>query len=164
MSVGNFDTYMDLKLLERSEKMEMTLIEVRGDKKKHFFFFTWSTTEALRLLKQQKKLDAPRHTAYDWFKREEGAARKWLKEPQLVQEEKVRHLKVLNDEHTSISCFRDATINEAMKSLTSQFKSLKISKTVVHDFMVNDCALIIKNGRFENKEILLHTSSNEQKI
>ncbi|KAI8368771.1 hypothetical protein BD560DRAFT_371154, partial [Blakeslea trispora] len=73
------------------------------------------------------------------------------------EKKKVGRPKILNEEHKGFLLQKysedpRATVNEAMESLASQFEGLKIAKTAVHDFMVNDCALTIKKAHFEPKE------------
>lgn len=75
------------------------------------------------------------------------------------QEEKsIERSKVLNDERKQylLQKYNEdlrATVNEEMEGLTSQFGGLKIAKTAIHNFTVNECALTIKKACFEPKQI-----------
>ena len=59
--------------------------------------------------------------------------------------------KVLNDkyEHFLFQRYSEnsrATTNKEIEEFTNQFKGRRIPKTVVQDFMVNDCTLTIKKA------------------
>ncbi|KAI8384130.1 hypothetical protein BD560DRAFT_364333 [Blakeslea trispora] len=172
--VTNYDTYMDLKPPERLEKMKIVKAEIVADqghsqrkytrysdeKKERFFHLVY--VKGYTVPEAAKELDVPKRTAHYWFKKEEDAAQKRIEQPELAQEEekekkKVGRPKILNEEHKGFLLQKysedpRATVNEAMESLASQFEGLKIAKTAVHDFMVNDCALTIKKAHFEPKE------------
>ncbi|KAI8338822.1 hypothetical protein BD560DRAFT_440058 [Blakeslea trispora] len=96
-------------------------------------------------------------TAHYWFKKKKDADQRRIQQPQLAQEQEKKRVgrpKILNEEHKRFLLEKysedpRATINEAMESLTSQFEELKIAKTAVHNFMINDRALTIKKAHFE---------------
>ncbi|KAI8339824.1 hypothetical protein BD560DRAFT_458912 [Blakeslea trispora] len=174
--VTNYDTYMDLKPLERLEKMKIFKAEIVADhghsqrkytrhsdeKKERFFHLVY--IRVYKVPEAAKELGVPKHTAHYWFKKEEDAAQKRIEQLELDQEEeeekkKVGRPNIINEEHKRFLLQKynedpRATVNEAMESLTSQFEGLEIAKkkTAVHDFMVNDCALTIKKAHFEPKE------------
>lgn len=45
-----------------------------------------------------------------------------------------------------------ATVDETVRRLISHFVSLKVAKTTFYEFMIKDCASIMKKAHFESKE------------
>ncbi|KAI7861277.1 hypothetical protein BDF14DRAFT_1739780 [Spinellus fusiger] len=80
-----------------------------------------------------------------------------INNPEETVKKKVGRHKILSDEHKVFLLQKygddpQATVQETMESLISQFEGLKVSKTTVYEFMTKDCALTMKKAHFEPKE------------
>ena len=70
---------------------------------------------------------------------------------------KTGRLVTLNDKHQAFlereyKYLPSATLDQAMESLANEFKDLKVSKSAVHRFMTEKCALTLKKAYFHSKE------------
>ncbi|KAG1177722.1 hypothetical protein G6F70_008548 [Rhizopus microsporus] len=135
--VTNFDEYLDLKPSEREQKVssdiqkgevlskkkvEKGIYGIYGDDIKEHFFSKY----------------IPRRTAYNWFEQD-----------QKESEENASNEAFLERDYKD---FSSATLDQAMDSLTNEFKDLKVSKSAVHRFMTEKCALTLKKAHFHSKE------------
>ncbi|KAI8875235.1 hypothetical protein K501DRAFT_203050, partial [Backusella circina FSU 941] len=150
--ITNYDSYMDLKPPERQSKMECVnsnnIIEIKINKntknrysneKKHDFF-ELIYNRGCTVPEASKKLNIARRTAYDWFKKDQDE----LVENQTNREQgkedekkKVGRPKIFNDEHKLflLEAYGEnpqATVDETVESLISNFHGLKVSKTTVY--------------------------------
>ncbi|KAG2209464.1 hypothetical protein INT47_008307 [Mucor saturninus] len=70
----------------------------------------------------------------------------------ILNEDHKKHLEETFDENPS------ATVDQAIDSLTSHFEGLEVGKKIVHNLMVNECALSFKKAYFYPAE----RNSNEK--
>ncbi|CEG71935.1 hypothetical protein RMATCC62417_07578 [Rhizopus microsporus] len=167
-SITNFDEYLDLKPPEREQKVsydiqndkvfskkkvEKETYRVYGnDIKEHFFYLIYET--GLTAGKAGKQLNIPRRTAYNWFEKDQKES-----EENASNEGKVKAGRpaTLNDKHQAFlereyKGFPSATLDQAIESLINEFTDLKVSKSAVHRFITEKCALTLKKAHFHSKE------------
>ena len=149
-NVTNFDEYLDFKPPEREQKVssdiqkdevlskkkvEKGTYRVYGDDiKEHFFCLIYE--KGLTAGKAGKQLNISRRTAYNWFEKNQKESKENASNEGKF---KAGRPDTLNNEHQAFlkrerKDSPSATLDQAMESLTNEFKDLEVSKSAVHRF------------------------------
>ncbi|CEG79651.1 hypothetical protein RMATCC62417_14091 [Rhizopus microsporus] len=179
-NITDFDTHSELKPLEKPMKPKVVKVEGfafinqgkiitkkhRGDEVKAMFFFQ-VYEKGLTAEKAAKLSNIPCRTAYNWYEKDQLEIQKRLRGNDSEKNEnnneedlkkKPGRKAILNAEHKQYleQQFGDdptITLDQALESLTSQLEGLKVSQTIVHRLMTNECALSVKKAYFYPTEI-----------
>ncbi|KAK4512155.1 uncharacterized protein ATC70_013398 [Mucor velutinosus] len=124
-------------------------------------FFNFIYNDDMTAGKATKAANILRSTAYRWYKDDQDKINRRSDNgedtPGSTETKKVGRSKLLNDDHNAHlkKEFVDspsATIDQAMENLIGAFPGLKISKSLAHQYMVNDCALSFKKAHLHSKQ------------
>ncbi|CEG84661.1 hypothetical protein RMATCC62417_18430 [Rhizopus microsporus] len=150
-----YDQYIDLKPPEKTIRIKIEEPEEEMTDRQTLGHRIASREYRLSLRKAAAELKIPPSTVQGWkkkfedgddvFTRKEGSDRPRGRSA-ILKEEHQKHLIELIDENPSL------VLDQMMESLTSQFENLKVSRTLLYDFIKKKYNISVKRAYFHSVE------------